>query len=244
MMDILNTSMTLGEIEEVLAEQLKDSENNIRILGDLKISYEDYCYLLLKIRGLEQYHEKLELMEKYRLSVLVSWVIGLRFEKSEAKGCNRIKNQLLGMEQHHVRSYIASMLNTFDEYGLNTFQMTENASVEDLLELLVVHTGIPSELQDDFYHLLDDSLSYGDFSSIAGRFLMRLPKHMQHLYTFVKREVVIAMIEDCRKMFADYRLYGITRREAYNKYPLMSSDIMQGCFRWCEAQEVYARCFG
>lgn len=238
----LSASMSLSEMEQELSRQLKSAKNKIRIFGDLDISQEDYHHLLLKIREAEQAgSECFEIMKEYRLCVLASWIFSLRLEKSEYSVSKRIQKTLVDKDQESVHAYIRMILETFEEYGLNTYHLKEDGTLQDLLELFVVHTGIPTELQDDFYHLLDDSLVYGEFSPIANRFLMRMPQHMQNLYKLVKKEVVVGMIDDCRKMFADYRLYGITQREAYTKYPIMSSDIMEGCFQWCEAQEVYAK---
>lgn len=239
-MGIFNTSLSLHQIEEILVAQLKNKKNNIRILGDMDLSYEDYCYLLLKIRGLEQYRECLEIFEEFRLSVLISWIFSMRLEKNEYNGYKRVKEQMNAMKQHHIRAYVNIMLNVFDEYEINTYKMVQEGTIDDLMALLVVHTGIPEDLQDDFCHLLDDSLGYEGFSAVEHRFMMRLPEHIKGLYHSVERNIVVHMINDCRKMFADYRLYGITRREAYEKYPLISSNLMKGCFEWCEAQEAYA----
>lgn len=239
-MGIFNTSLSLHQIEEKLAAQLKDKKNNIRILGDMDLSYEDYYYLLLKIRGLEQYREHLEIFEEFRLSVLISWIFAMRLEKNEYNSYKRIMEQMAGMKQHHIRTYVSMMLNAFDEYEINTYKMVEEGTLENLMGLLVVHTGIPEDLQDDFCHLLDDSLVYGEFSAVEHRFLMRLPEHIKRLYHNVERHIIVNMMDYCRQMFTDYRLHGITRREAYKKYPLMSSNLMKGCFQWCEAQELYA----
>ncbi len=40
-MGIFDTSLSLQQIEKELEKQLKDTQNNIRILADLEISYED-----------------------------------------------------------------------------------------------------------------------------------------------------------------------------------------------------------
>lgn len=243
-MSILNTSLSLNQIEKELERQLEKPENNIRILGDMDFSYEDYQYLLLKIRGLGAYGRTLEILENCRLSILTLLVFGLRMEKGKRNCFMKLREEMDGLEQHRIRKYAQMMLEAFEEYGLNMFGIKTTGTMDDFLELLVVHTGIPEELQDDFCHLLDESLMYGEFSAIANRFLTRLPEHMKNLYSYVRREVVIQMIDYSRKMFQDYRLHGITRREAYAKYSVMSSNLMKGCFRWCETQEMYAKKFG
>lgn len=243
-MRMLNTSLSLNQIEEELERQLREPKNYIRILGDLELSMEDYQYLLFKIRGLKKYQDHPEFFERFRLSILTLWIFTLRMKKGGQSHCKQIREELQKMNQYHVRRYVTMMLDAFGEYGLNVFGMSGEGTVDGLLELLVIHTGIPENLQDDFCHLLDDSLAYGEFSVVESRFFMRLPLHMQQLYSFVKRDVVVQMVDYSRKMFLDYRLNGITCREAYEKYPLMSSNLMKGCFRWCEAQEMYAKNFG
>lgn len=242
-MSILNV-LSLYEMEEELEKQLKKPNNNIRILGDMNLSGEDYQYLLLKMRGLEKYHTALELCENFRLSILTFLIFSMRREKRGGNYCMKLKDYLMGLEQHQIRYCIEIILQAFDEYGLHMFGMEKTGTIDDLLELLVVHTGIPEELQDDFCHLLDDSLMYGEFSSIEERFLYRLPAYMKNLYRFVRKDVLIQMMDYSREMFRDYRINGITRREAYAKYPLMSSNLMKACFHWCERQELYARSFG
>lgn len=243
-MGIFDTSLSLQQIENELARQLKDINNNIRILADLEISYEDYYCLLLKVKGLEKYHNDIDFIERFQLSILTLWIFSLRLERNKYNYYKKFKAEFVQMEQHYIRKFIQIMLNTFDEYQLNTYGLIREDAFQDLFALLVVHTGIPNELQDDFCHLLDDSLVYGEQSGITNRFLMRLPEHMKRLYSFVDKKVIIDMINYSSKMFADYRLYRITKREAYLKYPLMSSNLMKGCFHWCETQETNMRSFG
>jgi len=238
-MNIFNTSQTLYQVERVLEQQLKLPKNNVRILGDLPVSYEDYRYLLLKLRGLKRYWGDIRGLENFRLSVLTLWAFSLRYEKTE-QGYQRIKSQLLGVPQHHTRVYINMLLNAFYEYELNVFHMDDEIQTMDgLMALLIIHTGIPDELQPDFCHLLDDSLVYGDDAMMEYRFILRMPQHMQRLYRSLHKEVVVSMLRDCRRMFLDYRQRGITRYEAYQKYPIMSSNLMKGCFDWCDRQETY-----
>lgn len=243
-MGIFDTSLSLQEIEKELEKQLKDTQNNIRILADLEISYEDYYCLLLKIKGLQKYHGDVKFIEKFQLSILVLWIFSLRFEKNKYNYYKKFGDGLISVEQHYLRKLVQIIVNTFDEYELNTYGLIQESSMEELLALVVVHTGIPNELQDDFCHLLDDSLVYGETSGIMNRFLMRLPDYMKKLYSLVDKKVIINMLGYTRRMFADYRLYRITKREAYAKYPLMSSNLMKGCFDWCEIQEVAMKNLG
>jgi len=240
-MKMFDTSQSLYQMEEILEQQLRKPENNIRILGDLPLSYEDYRYLLFKSRGLERYRGDLEVLDKFKLAILISWIFAMRLEKSDKNGYFKVQNSFLSIPQHHLRIYLNKIFCVFHEYKLNTFEVTDVENVEDLMALLVIHTGIPDDLQADFCHLLDDSLAYGDYNytSIEYRFMMHMPEHMKSLYHFLEKKVIRNMINYSRDMFRDYRTNRITCREAYTKYPLMSSNLMRGCFDWCERQESY-----
>ena len=83
-MNILDADFTLYEIEQTLEERFRMEEKMLRTIGDLDLSYEDYKYLVLKLKGISKYMTRIEVFEQYKLSIITALVFSIRYEKKTA----------------------------------------------------------------------------------------------------------------------------------------------------------------
>lgn len=243
----LREPLSLLEIENLLAKELKDPKKTMRVLGDMDINYEDYLYLILKLKGLDLYKGNLKVLEKYKLSLIISWSFALRMEKAENIGYERLKKIIVNLLQHQFRFCINLFANVFDEYGIETFALDIN-SLESLLSVIALHAGIPKEAHNDFFHLLDDSLCYMDIGNLQDGFLWglsprmeQLYPRMQQLYRYIDEETRVKTFKQFRDMFINVKIKKMSEKEVLENYPLISYDLIQGCFQWNREYEEKSR---
>lgn len=235
-MNILRTPLSLLEMENLLQEELRKNHKYIRILGDMNLSYEDYKCLLLKLKGIDKYRKNVKVVEQYRLSIIIACIFTLRYEKAEKIEYNKMKDILQHLSQHQVRFCMELFANTYEEYGIPTFGIDVH-SIEDLFSLAAVHAGIPKQIQNDYFHLLDDSLHYTEMGSLQDRLYNDLSPHLRELYKYIDKENKVLAFYDCRNVFMDCKLNQLTEKAALEKYSWVSSDILRGMVKWCEEQK-------
>ena len=79
----LTQNMSLLDLEKKFEEEITSVDNNIRIIGDLNISYEDYITIREKINALMDYKDNITVWNQYRLCTLVSWVFSIIYEDAD-----------------------------------------------------------------------------------------------------------------------------------------------------------------
>lgn len=129
-MKILDSVLSLEQMEDILEKELERQKHSIRIFGDLDLSYEDYKCLSLKFRGIYRYPGSIEILENFKLSLLTAWIFSLRYEKEEISYYN-IKKVLLKLPQYMQRKFISMCSETFEEY-----QYIEELVLEELVQAI------------------------------------------------------------------------------------------------------------
>lgn len=236
-MKLLDASLSLGEMEALLEQSLLNEENDIRILGDLELSYEDYKCLSLKLKGLTKYKDNIEVCNRFKLCAVVAWVFALRYEKEDKIKVNLVKKLLESLPQHQLR-YVISLFNaTFSDYGLQDFGV-DTTSLEGFFTVAAIHSGIPVDLLNEFYHLLDESLKHQDMELLEDQVVNCLSTRMDEIYKYIDKNIQRQMIALTREMYVDYKINGLSQEEILSKYNYTSRSIIDGCFRWCEEYDV------
>ena len=108
----LANNVSLLELEKKLEQEIT-SGSNIRIIGDLNISYEDYTTIREKINELMNYKDNITVWNQYRLCTLVSWVFSLIYEDTEYSADNFMES-FDGFHQYAIRYLLDIYNETFE----------------------------------------------------------------------------------------------------------------------------------
>jgi hypothetical protein len=237
-MNILNKPFTLLEIEHLLDEELSDERNNYRIIGDLNLTYEEYCYLELKSKGLQRYESNLTMMEQYKFVLLVSWVFSIRYTDKENLKLDELRNKFQKLPQHTQRQAVKIIAEVFHEYGINTYELNPY-TIEGLYAILAIHAGIPEKLHNEIFSILEESLHYKDVNQLEKKLKYELSPRMNFIYEYVDTDTIRKLFRDIRSLFIDCRVKGMGLDELTVKYPFISMSLIRNCFSWCEEAYYY-----
>lgn len=256
-MRILDSVLSLEQMEDILEKELEMRKHSIRILGDLDLSYEDYKCLSLKFRGIHRYPGSVEILENFKLSLLITWVFSLRYEKEEISYCN-IKKILLELPQYMQRKFISMCRETFEEYELFMYNIPIS-NMKELCSIIVIHSGMPDRLLNRFYHILyEDIVNYElqyelqkelcifneknqcncleserKIKLFVTRIINSFSKDMKEAYQYIENTVLEEMVQTIRSIFLDCYFYELSISELLKKYPVISRKMIESCFIWC-----------
>ncbi len=237
-MNLLQTPLTLLEIERLLEKELRNEEKDYRIIGDLDLSYEEYCFLTLKAKGLQRYENNLVMLEKYRFVVLVSWVFSMRYANIEKVNYETMYREINNLQQHIMRKTISIIAGTFEEYGIYTYGL-DIYSLEGLFELIGIHSGIPNRVHERLFNILEESLNYKDMNRFEQQLMLELEPRMTAIYEYMEEDTKKKLFHETREIFIDCRMNNLTIEELQDKYVYASKSILINLVQWCDEIEYY-----
>ena len=157
----LDNSKSLLEFEKMFEKEITSAENDIRIIGDLNISYEDYILIKEKINTLMDYKDNITVWNKYKLCTLVTWVFSIIYEDKNFNASSFLTS-FDGFHQYAVRYLLDIYNETFEEFGLEIPGMVIN-SEESLQQAIILQAGIPDEYHRELFNMLTNSLEKSSY---------------------------------------------------------------------------------
>lgn len=239
-MNLLNKPLTLLEINDLLEEKLRCDNNRNRIIGDLDLSYEEYCLLSLKSKGIQCYTNDFEILENYRVVVIVSWVFTLRYAPIEKVKVDKIKRIFTNLQQHIVRKTIDTIAETFEELGMNTYGL-DIYTLDGLFTLIGLHAGVPESICDKLFSILDESTNYKDMNSVEHQLLTEMDSRMVLINQYIGDRMARKQIIEIRDLFMDCKLNNMTLNELNSKYPNTSCTLLENCIHWCRENALFEK---
>jgi len=219
-MNILKNATTLLEIEKMIEEEITSSENNIRIIGDINLSFEEYKYIKLKLKGLGLYRKDVDVWDKYKLCTVVAWVFALRYDEKDYFEQSLMEN--FGGIQQYIMRYMIDMYNdVFDEFGIEIPGQEIN-SIESLKEAIALQAGVPDELHDQLYAALEDTINYPEAKVVDKEVLKKMSLKMNSINDNICLEAQNRMLNTYRKVFYDLRVKGLSEKEVLRRNPFIS----------------------
>lgn len=231
-MNVLDADFTLYEIELTLERRLRAEEKGIRTIGDLNLSYEDYKYLVLKVKGLTKYITRIEVFEQYKLSIVTALVYTMRYEEEITETYSEVRKIVDQLQQHHVRYCIRLCANTFYELGLSTYGVQMN-TLDDLIEVVMIHAGLSNDTLQTCLQLLDE------YYSTDALFL-----YEDELYTKMEQEILKScpivhkgsnyhkMVYIIQNIYEGCYVRHLSMRQLVEEYRSVSKSLIENCYMW------------
>lgn len=230
-MSILNCNMSLHEIEECLEKEVL---NSVRIIGDIDLTNEDMNYLSLKIKGLNRFTSDISVCETYKLALLISLVFQIKREEEIMGNINYVRNMYQKLPQHHIRFFLELFEDTFNEYGITTFDL-DTRHFNGLFSILTAHAGIPEYLHRSLYHLLDQSLLIDELNAYKVRVRNEIfLKVSSWPNQYIDEKCLWNLLNDCRNLLIDCKLNELEPNELFHKYNWLSTKLINNCIDWCD----------
>lgn len=232
-MNIFDTPLTLNEMELILEDNIRNHANNLRIIGDLDLSKDDYKYLRLKLKGIIHHEINLNLIEKYKLCILAGQVFAFLYETDEKAHFDVFDEFINKLYQYQIRGFVTILSEAFCENGIETFGVGGD-SLTELYELIGMHVGLIEKYYVDFFGMLNESLDYYDVNNYEERISEFFYADRKRFYKYLNNEYLQRMFVEARELFIDCKVNNLTKKELYQRYPLASSKIIENCIQWCK----------
>lgn len=148
---IFDSALSLLEIEDLLEEKIaleytssvKKGITEYFMMNRVNLNYEDYRYLLFKLKGLTRYENNVDIMGRYKLSIIIAMVFTIRNHQEEGT-YEKLKERFLRLPQHQLRQYLTICKEAFDEYAIHSFGLNLD-SFDGMYEALSMHAGVNQE---------------------------------------------------------------------------------------------------
>lgn len=231
-MNLFDADFTLYEIEQTLEEKFKAEEKTVRTIGDLDLSFEDYKYLVFKLKGLTKYITRIEVFEQYKISIVTALVFAVRYEEDTKAMYKELRKFLRQFQQHHVRYCIRICMNAFCELGLSMYGSKFN-SVEDVFEVVSIHANLPKETADVIFQILEDYYSQGENYLLEDELYDKLNKTIQKTYPFLKKKAGnYAYSELLKDLYAACYNDHYSLKQLITEFNQVSISLLESCYMW------------
>lgn len=231
-MNILDADLTLYEIEHRLEETFRAEENVIHTIGDLELSYEDYKYLILKIKGLTKYITRVEVFQQYKLSILTAMVFSVRYGGDIRGVYHSILDVLTHFQQHHVRYVMRICQNVFYDFGLPIYGI-RFSSVGDVFHLITIHANLHMNTMENVFQLLDDYYCRGQEYVLEEEICEKINKEILRDSPVISHSSMnLTFSYILKKMYASCFIQHSSLKQLLMEYNQVSSHLVESCYMW------------
>lgn len=217
----LTKNMSLLDLEKKFEEEI--TSKDIRIIGDLNISYEDYITIREKINKLMDYKDNITVWNQYRLCTLVSWVFSLIYEDSEYNATNFMES-FDGFHQYTVRYLLDIYNETFEEFGLEIPGLVIN-SEESLQEAIILQAGVPDEYHKVLFDALNSTVDETTVN-IEKDVMKDFSPKIKTMFKCLNRDRQKKLVNLYRKAFIEIKVKGMSRDEVLKRNPITSRRVI------------------
>ena len=217
----LTKNMSLLDLERKFEEEI--TSEDIRIIGDLNISYEDYVTIREKISKLMDYKDNITVWNQYRLCTLVSWVFSLIYEDAEYNATNFMES-FDGFHQYTVRYLLDIYNETFEEFGLEIPGLVIN-SEESLQEAIILQAGVPDEYHKVLFDALNSTVDETTVN-IEKDVMKDFSPKIKTMFKCLNRDRQKKLVNLYRKAFIEIKVKGMSRDEVLKRNPITSRRVI------------------
>ena len=231
-MRFFSADSTLYEMEQQLENYFFEEEHNLRIIGDLPISFEDYKYLNFKMKGIIQYISRVEVLEQYRLCFLTTLIFAIQFEKNVKMTLKHYEQFMNQFQQHQFRFCMRMLAETFHEMGLSTYNISVNSS-KDLLELLVIHTSLPKNKSEEIFEILEDYFTQKQCYLLDEEIYSQLDRTLLGIYPFLSLDGKGFQLSHLLKeLYEACYLEHKSLEQLFDDFDTLPKQLIEDCYRW------------
>lgn len=217
----LTKNMSLLDLEKKFEDEI--TSEDIRIIGDLNIAYEDYITIREKINKLMDYKDNITVWNQYRLCTLVSWVFSLIYEDAEYNATNFMES-FDGFHQYTVRYLLDIYNETFEEFGLEIPGLVIN-SEESLQEAIIVQAGVPDEYHKVLFDTLNSTVDETTVN-IEKDVMKDFSPKIKTMFKCLNRDRQKKLVNLYRKAFIEIKVKGMSRDEVLKRNPITSRRVI------------------
>lgn len=232
---MLDSTVSLNEIEEKLEHILLNNRGKIRILADCQLSIEDYKILCLRLRGFAKYQKNIRLYQKYKLCLICVGVYAFQYEPDVETAIEKVHYVFENVPQYMQRKLFDICEVVLEEMGLTTYGI-HIVDITTLEQALIVQAGMSENICQEIFKYCDSENEVTVNGMLTHVRWMNYEKKLDILDDILKRRLlrnIAAAYTDCSR--SDMLL-----RKLRGKYPELSLKFLGICYDYCSVQKMGA----
>lgn len=229
-MNMLDSTLSLKEIEQTIATEIASRKGKVRTIGDLQLSNEDYKILALRFRSYRKYQNDINIYEQFSLSLLAYGSYIFLSEPDVRTVETRLYDIASKIPQYLQRKILDEFDSTIKENGLSNPSIHLKTPAH-LISLLLLYSCNTDTIYLKYFEELD-KVEGGieleeKIDEITEKVFWRekivfAPEVWNHGFGMLKNAY-----RDCRKNH-------YTEEEMLEKYSRLSYLFISSCCNWIE----------
>lgn len=212
----------------------------IRTISDLQLSERDYKTLSVKLKSLSFFSGSENDMDNFMLSIVVYCVYSLIYNE----GIDDFETMIWSVINHNQyieRLKLRTHLDTFEEYGINTFGISGTSYEARCKNLTAKHAGVPNCEKNAYYDLISCYLEYNDVERMSNEIFEQLPPKTIHIFEMMDDNVRNSIFLETRIIIQEVLCGKFTRKEIIERHEKVSLNLVDYCLFWNENNKLKRR---
>ena len=203
-MKVFKERYSLYDIEEKLDWEFSGNKK-IRIVGDINLDYEDYRFLLDKLSVIKPHIGNMEILMKYRLSQIASWVFFMRYEEPSRIYIPDYESTMKHVPQHVAGHYLQMYSDAFCEYGFATATIND-LSIGGLFAVIALQAGMSREEYEVLFDIINSKNNLTVPKLYEENLFGQISYRMGQMFRYLDRDTYCRVIEEICRVYVDTRI--------------------------------------
>lgn len=203
-MKVFKERYSLYDIEEKLEWEYSGNKK-IRIVGDINIDYDDYRFLMDKLRAIQPHVGNLEVMMKYRLSQITSWIFYLRYEDPSRIYISDYHMIMKHIPQHVEKHYLQMYSDAFCEYGFATAAIND-LTLQGLFAVVALQAGMSREEYGTLFDIINTKNNLTVPKLYEEKLFDQISYRMGQMFRYLDKDTYCTVIEEICRVYVDTRI--------------------------------------
>ena len=210
-MKVLKERYSLYDIEEKLEWEFSGNKK-IRIIGDINFDYEDYKFLMEKLKALRPYTGDIEVLMKYRLSQITSWIFYMRYADPSKIYIDDYDMAVKNVPQHVVGHYLQMYSDAFCEYGFGTAAI-DDLSVQGLFQIIALQAGMSEEEYGILYDIINGKNNLTIPKLYSENVFGQISYRMGQMFRYLDKDTYCKVLEEVCRVYVDTKINGHSSKQ-------------------------------
>ncbi len=232
-MSYAGSRMSLLDIQNDLSVRMRQ----LTVISDLDLSEEDYRYLATKIKMLFKFANDNNVVDDYKLSIVVYWVFSMVYWNKEHLGTVEMGQLFDGLPQYKRKYYMTVCMEAFDEYGIYKYPTMYQELFWSSKAVIARHAGIPKEDRAEVFKTISRYLKCTLIEDMVESVMLELPDKTKAIFCCFDDEMKQKVILNLRNIMIRVLQDDEPKEAVISHYPYVSKGVMTDLMDWCDRMD-------
>ena len=223
-MKVFKERYSLYDIEEKLEWEFSGN-NKIRIIGDINLDQEDYGFLMEKLKALRPYTGDIEVLMKYRLAQITSWIFYMRYHEPSKIYITDYDAAVKNVPQHVVGHYLQMYSDAFCEYGFGTASI-DDLSVKGLFQIIALQAGMSREEYGILFDIINSKNNLTIPKLYSENVFGQISYRMGQMFRYLDEDTYCRVLEEVCRVYVDTRINQYDKRDILLKNEMAAYTLV------------------